>query len=44
MLDQARAEVAQKEAKIARMTEQVTMLEHALADKEQDLVDEASEH
>ena len=44
MLEQARAEVTQKDEKIGRLTEQVTMLEHALADKEEDLVNEAADN
>lgn len=44
MLEQTRAEVLQKDEKIGRLTEQITMLEHALNDKEQDLAEEAADH
>lgn len=44
ILEQTREELAAKEAKLKKMSEQMTMLEHALADKEQDLVDEEELH
>ena len=44
VLADTREELVQKEEKIKKMAEQVTMLEHALADKEQDMEEQAAEH
>ena len=44
ILEQTREEVAAKEAKIKKMNEQITMLEHALADKEQDMAEQEADH
>lgn len=44
ILEQTREELAAKEEKIKKMNEQMTMLEHALADKEQDIAEQAAEH
>lgn len=44
ILEQTREELVAKEAKIKKMSEQMTMLEHALADKEQDLEEQSAEH
>ena len=43
-MEDTRAELALKEEKVKKMNEQITMLEHALADKEKDMVDQESEH
>lgn len=44
ILEQTREDLAAKETKIKQMSEQMTMLEHALADKEQDLVEQEAQH
>lgn len=44
ILEETREELAAKEERIKQMSEQMTMLEHALADKEQDIVEQDEKH
>lgn len=44
ILEQTREELAMKEDKIKRMTEQMAMLEHALTDKEHEVAEQAADH